>query len=265
MANYPQFNDFSLNDINETGVITSRIRQYQVPQRQIETQEISRRPGTRIMNDEYRNKIIAIEGSVFGNDPTDLRNKIDTLHQNVSFISEGQVAIASNRIGTAILQNLSFDENAYNQSYVGYSMELLMTDPFLYDDQHSVQITIASGITSHSETLTISGSYYALPTITLTVDGSSGTTGTQRVQFSYNATGETVVWSGGAGEENLNYGDILQLDYNTQLILRNSQFQNTSGAFAEFDPGDQSLTITFSGAGDWIGGTLGISYQPRYL
>ena len=262
---FPEFNSYSLQDLVTTGIITSNVKKYHAPERSLEFEPIARRPGSRILNDEYRNKTIRIDGYILANSPMDLRDKIDALHRNVSSVPEATFALSSDRVGTATLQRLDFSENPYNTDYVPFSMELLMTDPFFYDNQHSVEFTIASGEISHTEEITISGSYFASPSLTLQVDAGAGYTQTQRIDFAYVSTGETVVWSGGVSEENISYGDSLQIDYNTQLILRNSSTQKSSGSFAEWEPGERNFTVTFSGVGDWTGGLVTLSYQPRYL
>lgn len=262
---YPQFDGFELNDINATGVITSNVRKFSNPSRSIEIERVARRPGGRLLNDEFTEKIVLIEGYVIGDSEADLRSKIDALNTSVNRKTDGQLAIAIDRTATAIVSKFEVNENPYNTDFVEYRLECTLPDPFFYAGQHTVTFTLASGVATHTENITISGSYFASPVLTITVAGGSGDTQTERIDIQYLSTAETVIWSGGLGESNLDYADILQFDYNSQLITRNSSANNSSGAFADFDPGSRNLKITFSGVGDWVGGTASFSYQPRYL
>lgn len=262
---FPIFNGFELNDINSTGVLTSNIRKFSSPSRAIEIERVARRPGGRLLNDEFTEKTVVIEGHIIGNTELDLRDKIDTFNAEVTGKTEGQLAISSDRTATAIVKNFSVSENPYNTDYVQYKLECLLPDPFFYAPQHTATFVLASGVSPHTENITVSGSYFSNPVVTITTAAGSGATQTQRVDVQYVSTAQTVIWSGGVGEENLDYADILQFDYYSQLITRNAATNDSSGAFADFEVGSRNIKITFSGTGDWVGGIASISYQPRYL
>ena len=262
---FPQYSGFELNDINATGVITSNIRKFSSPARSIEIERIARRPGGRLLNDEFTEKTVLISGHVIGNTELDLREKIDTFNREVTLRTEGQLTVSLDRSATAIVKSLKIEENAYNTDFVQYELECLLPDPFFYADQHTASFVLASGVSTHTEVVTISGSYYSNPTVTITVAGSAGETQTGDVRVEYVSSGEVVVWSGAVGEENLNYGDILQFDFDSQLITRNANTNDVAGSFADFQPGERNVNITFSGVGNFVGGAGSISYQPRYL
>lgn len=262
---YPSFSGFELNDPNGTGVITSNIMKYSSPNRQVEIEQISRRPGGRVLNSEFAEKKVKLTGYILGETELDLRDKIDEFNASVTRIEEGQLSISTDRQATCLVESFNVSENPYNNSYIPFDVTFALIDPFFYAGQHQVTIDLPASSSSVSQEVTISGSYYTLPTITITVAGGSGATQTKRIDVSYDSTGETVVWSGASGAENIDYEDILQFDFNNQLITRDSSLQASSGSFADFDPGARNITITFSGAGDWVGGTMNLSYQPRYL
>lgn len=262
---FPEYNGFSLNDINRTGVIASRVNINSTPDRQIEIEKVSRRPGGRVLNSEFDIRKIQIEGYIMGNSSLDLQNKIDNLNSHVTSQNEGLLAVSTDRQGTALVSKVNIDENPYNTDYVPYSLDLIMPDPFFYGGQNTATFTLPSGETSVTTTVTISGSYYCLPTLTIDVLDDTGPTATTRIDVIYGSTNEIITWSGASGEENISYSDILQFDFNGQIITRNSEIQNSKGAYADFYPGERSLIVTFSGAGDWPGGDATISYQPRYL
>lgn len=265
MANFPEFNGFSLNDLSETGVITSNILKGSTPDRSIEVEQVSRRSGGRVLNSEFQPKKVSIQGYVIGNNAEDLRDKVDSLHSNVTSQREGVLAVSSDRQATALVEKVNITENPYNTDYLPFTIDFVLPDPFFYAGQHTATFTLPSGTNIHTTPVTISGSYYALPALTINVADNVGETITSRVDITYESTGERVTWSGASGEINLDYSDILQFDFDSQLITRNSTIQNTAGTYADFYPGTHTLTITFSGSGNWIGGDATLSYQPRYF
>ncbi len=262
---FPEFSGFSFQDINGTGFITSNIRKTSTPERSVETDIVSRRPGVRLLNDEFRARNVIIEGYVMGNSPSDLQSKLDSFNVAVTAKTSGQLAIDGGRTATAVVESVEYDENPYNTDFLPYKLHLLLTDPFFYGSQVSANFTLVSGTNTFTIPITISGSYRANPLISLIVDGTSEETLTKRIDLSYDSTGETITWSGSASDVFLGYGETVLFDFNTQLITLNTAIQNTRGAFADFEPGSRNITITFSGTGDWPGGSGSVSYQPRYL
>lgn len=262
---YPQFNGFDLNDVNITGVITSNIYKGSTPERTIDIEQIARRPGGRVLNSEFQPREVSIKGYILGSNPSDLRTKIDSLHASVTSQREGLLTIESDRQATALVKKVSVEENPYNTDYIPFTIDFILPDPFFYGTQLTASFTLPSGESSVTTPITVSGSYYMLPTLTLDVADDTGTTITSRVDITYETTGEAVTWSGASGEIELDYSDILQFDFHSQLITRNSTLQNTAGTYADFYPGTHNLTVTFSGSGDWVGGDMTLSYQPRYL
>lgn len=262
---YPEINGFSLQDINGTGFIVSNIKKFNTPERIIDTEIVSRRPGVRLLNDEFRTRRIVIDGYIMANSPSDLQSKIDAFNIRVMGLQTGQLAIEGGRVAEAIVESANYDENPYNTDFIPYTLNLLLTDPFFYGEQLTADFVLASGTNSFTVSTTISGSYKVNPNIIISTTGSSGETLIRRVNIEYSSTGEVITWSGGSDNPLLDYSDVLTFDFNQQLITRNSQSQNTKGVFADFDPGERNFIITFSGTGAWPGGTGSLSYQPRYL
>ena len=265
MPSYPSFDGFSLQDKNINGIVTSNVKKYSSPARSIFMEKIARRPGSVILSEEFGEKRVRIDGYFLADSEADLQDKIDTFNANVTRKSEGILSLSSNRQATATVENFRTVENPYNVDYVPFSLEMLLADPFFYANQSNVEVTLASGTDQFTYALTISGSYFASPLFTITPPAGTGDTTVQRIDIKYDTTGETIVWSGASGEETLSYGNVLQFDFGAQKIIRDSSLQDTSGAFADIDPGGRNITVTFSGAGTWPGGTLGIDYSPRFL
>ena len=258
---YPNFDGF---DLQNDSYITSAITYRNSPERVLETQQITRRPGVRVLNSEFGSRKVSIEGSITGTDPDDLQSKIDALNLNVTRKVTGALYTRSNRYLNALLQSMSVGDAFYNQSYVPFTIDFLCYNPFFYDTQlSSVTWTVASGTVTLGDTVTISGSVFAVPTFTYMAHAGTGHTTTSGINLTYTTTGETLTWSGTGGLSAMSYSDVVTFDYDNELITQNAVNVEPWGFFSRWEPGQRSFTCTFSGTSQ--GGTLQMSYYARYL
>lgn len=261
MANYPQFDGFSLQDDN---YIIEEIVYRTIPTRSLDTEKIARRPGVKTLSTDFAERKITLAGVIIADSVADLRTAIDNLHKNITRKNSGSLYIESDRSANAIVSSVSIADPHYAQSIVPFQIEFLLSDPFYYGTQQNVQWTVPSGTTTMAQTVTISGSVFAEPLIQYTAPGvAGGYTTTSGVRVTYGSTAEYVTWSGTQGHTTAGYGDIILFDYPSHQILQNSSQVDVDGVFARWEPGDAAFTVTFSGTAQ--GGTLQFAYQPRYL
>lgn len=259
-SGYPQFDGFSLNDDT---YISTNIEYRSMTDRNLRTRYIARKPGARLIGTDFGTRTIRIQGHIIGSSHSDLQDKIDDLHSNVTRKEDGLLYISTDRYGTATAQSIGIGDPHYTQDYVPFDLELLMVDPFFYNLQHSTSYTIASGNVNSSLSITISGSVFAEPEIIYNAPAGSGQTTTSGVIIEYDATAESVTWSGTGATTTLAYGDSVSFDYNSHKILEGTEESEIEGFFSRWEPGYQTFTVTFSGTA--CGGTLNFNYNPRYL
>lgn len=254
------FEGFNLQDAN---YIISDIQYRSSPSRILEAQKRARHPGVHYTETEFAEKKIGIQGSILGSSATDLQSKIDGLYKGVVRQQSGTLSIESGRTISAIVSDVQIEDAHYNQTYVPFSLEFTALEPFYSAEAVTVTLTIVSGTTSRTDTLTISGSAPAEPTVTYTAPTGSGSTTVSGVRITYVSTAQTATWSGYAGVSELSYSDYLTFDWGTQFISRNGTKEQPSGTFPLWEPGDRQITTTFSGTAP--GGTLVFSYSPRFI
>lgn len=257
---YPKFDGFSLQDDN---FIMSEIVYRTIPTRQIESDKVLRRPGVKVLSADFTLRKIQMKGSIVADTVDALRTKIDELHANVTRKESGILYVESDRSATALVDSVAIGDPFYSQTYVPVEIDFFMADPFFYGAQQTADVTITSGALSQTETITISGSIFAEPSITYYSPVDTGNTTTSGISITYAETGEIITWSGTLGNTTLAYDSTVSFDYVSHLVKEGTASVSPKGTFAQWSPGAQSYTVTFSGANQ--GGTLRFAYQPRYL
>ena len=257
---YPIFDGFSLQDDN---YIVENITYRTIPKRDLETGKTARIPGVKLLSTDFAEREVTFSGYIIAASVSDLRTKIDALHTNVTRKESGQLYVESDRSATAIISTVEIADPHYAQDFVPFNLKFLMTDPFFYGAQQTVSFTITSGTLTTTQSVTVSGTYWAEPTFIYTAPGTTGNTTISGIRITYAETGEYVTWSGTGGSSVLPYGTSVTFDYITRSILQNTSEVDIDGVFARWNPGVQSFTTTFSGS--MQGGTLQMAYQPRYL
>ncbi len=257
---YPTFDGFSLQD---DSYITEEIIYRNSPGRNLDSQKIARRPGSKLVATDFSEKTIIVKGSILGTTSSDLQDLIDDLHSNVTRKESGVIYVDADRSAIATVRSVGIGDAHYSMDYAPFEIEFLMNDPFFYGLQQTVSYVIASGTSSILDTITISGSVFAEPSITYVSPAETGYTTTSGISVIYNNTGEIVTWSGTGGHTSMAYNDLIQFDFNNHRIIEGVTETAIEGVFARWEPGPQTYQVTFSGTAQ--GGTLSFAYQPRYL
>lgn len=261
MATNITFGTFSLQDSTYT---TSDVEYRTIPAREIVLEDIARKPGKKLISQEFAERRIRLAGWILGTSASNLITVIDNLHTNVTQKVSGTLTIDTNREIEAIVASVTIPEPHYTQTAVPFQLELVAAEPFWKGPQQTVSVTTASGTSQQTISTTISGSVFAEPQITYNAPSGSGYTTTSGVIVEYGPTGEKITWSGtNASNPTLAYGDFARFDYENQLILEGSSEVNPFGVFSRWKPGSTNITITYSGIAQ--GGSVSMVYRPRYL
>lgn len=252
----PTYDGFSLQDDN---YITTEIEHRTIPKRNVVTRSIARKPGSKLISTEFGERQIKMVGFILGSDGTDLITRIDNFHSNVTRKEIGTLIVDGNREITAVVTATAVGDPHYAQDMVPMQVEFLAAEPFFKGPQHTASFTVTSGSLSQSETVSVSGSVFAEPTITYNAPSGSGTTTTSGVIVEYTPQAETITWSGSG----LAYSDMVQFDYQNEILTEGTTERAATGVYSRWEPGSTDFTVTFSGSAQ--GGTIDFVYRPRYL
>jgi len=248
----------SLNINDATNYTVTEVTYRHTAARDVQTAGISRNPGDKLVATEWKNKEITIKGYVFGSSPTTLRTLVDALHQNFA-VQSLSLAIDTDRTYTATMTDLKVPTQFYNNSYVEYEAKFLAVDPFAYASQVTASGTVASGTSSVTSTITISGTVFAGPILSIYPKGANaGNSGIRAIKITHVPTGETITVSG-----TFNYNAAVSIDYMNFLVTNSGVASDYTGIFSRWQPGSVSFTIaTISGVSN--GYNYRFSYSPRY-
>ena len=256
----PTFDGFSLQDSN---FITERIEFKSFASREVIRAKINRREGVKLLGSEFGEKEIKIDGIIVAESASALQTLIDSMKTNLQ-AEEGSLIVEAGRTFRATVLNLGIPDEHYNQSKAPFSVTFICSDPFAEGDQLTVVMPVTSGLVSFSGYVNISGTYFARPTVTFTPAGaSSGQTHIKTLTLSHTPTGQTLTVSG--------FGSGLGLDYSKSVTINMEDFTalegvsdiGTTGSFMRWAVGGNNYTVTVSGR--FTGGSISLTYKPRYI
>ena len=257
---YPEFDGFSLQDEN---FVTSEIEYRTTPNRSLDYHKLSRRSGVKLVSHDFAERTVSMRGYIVGTDASDLQSKIDDLHKNVTRKDDGALYIQSDRSSTATATKIAIADPHYAQDFVPFEVDFLLADPFFYGTQQTATTAVTSGSLSTTISTTISGTVFAEPSVIYTNVSGTGDSLVEKLDITYDPTSEQVTWSGTGGDIYLDYSETVTFDYANQLILEGTSSVDVEGVFSRWQPGSTNFTVTFSGAA--VGGSVQLSYQPRYI
>src|SRR3990167_1977923 len=94
MAYSPTFDSFSLQSDD---YVTTSIEYRTIPAREISLESIARKPGKKFLAEEFGERRIKLSGFILGDSSSDLTDKIDDLHTNVTRKRIGTLSVDTNR------------------------------------------------------------------------------------------------------------------------------------------------------------------------
>lgn len=255
----PEFASMSLQDSN---YITTEIEYRTWPVRPSIVMKVARRPGSKFISEEFGERRIRLRGYIKGSSASDLQSKVDTLNAYLQKTAE-TLQMEAGRTYTATAVSIAVGDPHYSQDFVPFDLEFLCADPFAYASEICASMTVVSGTASQSFTVTISGSYFAEPTIVYTTPSGSGDTTTSGVRITHDTSGEWADLACVAADQYIDYSSSVTFDYSAYKILQGTTQRNHTGVFSRWEPGTNNFTAVFGGLP--LGGTLQLCYSPRYL
>lgn len=257
---YPTFNSFSLQDSN---FITERIEFKGYGSRAVIRGNINRREGVKLLATEFGEKQVDISGIVVASSSSTLQTLLDSMKMNLTE-EEGSLVLEQGRTFRATVIDLDIPDEHYNQSVARFTAKFMCSDPFSTGTLQTVSSNVVSGTFTYSGTVYISGTMFARPTVTFTPAGAAtGNTNIKKLVLTHTQTGQILTISGFGSGAGLSYANAVTLDLDAFTALEGSSAVDTAGGFPRWEPGTNNYTVTVSGR--FPGGSVGLSYQPRYL
>lgn len=257
----PTFNSFSLNDSN---FITERIVFKGYAGRAVTRANIARREGIKLLNTEFGEKEISIEGVIIGSSASDLRTLVDGMKQALTE-EEADLVIEQDRTFTATVKSLAIPDEHYSQSKAPFEATFICTKPFSVGAQQTAVLAVTSGIYTVSGTVVISGTLFARPVLTYTPGAPiTGATNMTQITIYHVQTGQSITVSGFGSGTGLSYSSPVTVNFDTFTAIEASTSIETTGSFAKWQVGTNTFTVTSTGR-TFPGGSISIIYEPRYL
>lgn len=256
----PTFNSFSLQDSN---FITERIDFKGYATRAVIRANVNRREGVKLLATEFGEKEIELSGIIVADSATSLQTLIDNMKMNLTE-EEGSLVIEQGRTFQASVLSINVPDEHYNQSVARFTVSFLCSDPFSVGATQIANAVVPSGFFTYSGSIYISGTLFGRPTLTYTPAGAAtGNTNIRSLTFSHTPTGQSLTISGFGSGAGLSYANAVSIDLDTFTTLEGTALIDTSGAFPRWEPGTNAYTLTASGR--FPGGSISVTYQPRYL
>lgn len=258
---YPTFNGFSLQDDN---FITERVMFKGYADRAVIRANVGRREGVKLLNTEFGEKEVVVEGNVIAASAGALQTLLDNMKKALT-AEEADLIIENGRTFTATVKNTVIPDEHYNQSKAPFEVTFICTNPFAVGPLQTSVTPVPSGLVTFSGSITISGTLFGRPTITYTPGSPvAGNTRITKLVLTHTQSGQSITVSGFGSGTQLSYANAITINFDNFSTLEGSTAIDNSGAFPKWDPGTNTYTLTATGAA-FPGGSVSVAYQPRYL
>lgn len=257
----PTFNSFSFNDSN---FITERIVFKGYAGREVIRANIARREGIKLLNTEFGEKEVTLEGVIIGSSASNLQSLVDNMKKALT-TDEADLIVENGRTFAATVKSLVIPDEHYSQSKAIFQASFICTKPYSVGSTITSNTSVTSGIYTISGSINISGTMFARPIITYTPGSpTSGKTNITRLDIYHVPTGQTITVSGFGSGTNLSYQNAVTVDFDSFISTEGTTQIDNSGAFPRWDVGTNTFTITSVGH-VFPGGSISVVYAPRYL
>jgi len=238
-------------------IIITDVQYRQMADRILNTSPISRRAGNKFLSDDFTTKTISMTGYVISNSASGLIGIIDNMHRYLA-LPQKELSIDADRVYIATCSKAEFPELNFSRSVSPFNLEFLSVSPFSFGTNLNANFVLPSGVVDRTFSITISGTAYAEPNLSLTTFSGAGNAGITKMTIAHLTSGQEVVISG-AWSRNIE----TVLNYDNATVTLSGLLYDYTGSFDNYPVGNNSIRITFEGSNDF--GVEGeISYSPRF-
>ena len=267
---------YNTNDLQTSSnvaktIITKDILEKHIGEKVINLKQDTIRDGFDVLDVQYANKIIALEGWLISNTASALRTWVDEFNgylqpneKNLDVETYG--GSGAYRRYVCSCRSLSIPEEHWQTTQVPYSCEFLC-EPF-GKATSTISETLGTNKTDSwtADAFTLVGSYKAEPTITFTIDDGDNLT-TIKLENETNDDWIQVTKTALPSDVFVD-ADQLIIDCNNETvqILRSGTYTDVdfTGIFPQLDVGSNTLEITLTKSGA-VQVDASLTYYPTYL
>lgn len=259
------FNGFGLSNAN---IVTSNVSEYSAPTRLLTKQPIPGDDGQIIEFDRFPEKIIKIDGTVFGSTAADLDNRIDEMKK---FLSVGQRTLVVSQIGAILGQagghvryytativkpeRLFAKKSGQDITRAPFEAWFVCVDPFGRDQAREVSSLFDQTNASVITEIYNDGTYKTPPIFYLTFSAASSVS---KVNITNNTTGEEIEVT-----ESINAGSILEINAEDKIVKIDGVEKDFDGFFWKLATGTNNVTITVTSTSHTY--SITAKHYNRYL
>lgn len=254
MSINPVFNSYPLQTDN---IITKKVEFRTRAKRKIESEEIARRMGKKMISEQLQEKVIEISGIILGDSVSDLSSRVDEFHKELSKV-EKNLVIEGSRAYTATAERISIPDRSYSQTYVDFDVQFVVAQGFANDNLLTATTLLPSGNLTGNITTTISGTVDNRPLFRFVIPSGINPSSISYLNINNLATGNDLTVSGV-----WNPGDTIVADFDNFQITKNGTVVDFLGAMDLIETGENTFGLTVSGANN--GMNVDIEYRPRYF
>jgi len=227
-------------DLQSTTVKTRTISHDDGPPLELNTLEIAREDGAKLVSSSYGVKEIKLEGIIKGTSQSDLETNIDTFKKNVIGTNlDLDISYAGSTRRYKVSTNVVITRDFYHLTFAPFSITCNVLDPPFGLDTGITEALSVDNLTLTTETLSASfdGTAKPKPKISFSL---GNPTNLDEIQFK-NLTTNTQMNIGTAWSDL----DIVEIDTDQKTVKKNSQNIGFEGVFPEFELGNNDLYLSF--------------------
>ena len=260
-----KYNTYSFQTTSSAAatILTRDIRYKSIADKTIMRREDTIRDGWDFIDEHYSQKIVTISGWLISDSAANLRTFVDNVkgylrpqERNLDIETYGGSGRYI-RYANTVVQSFRIEEEFWQISQVPYTCDFLC-EPFgKATSTTSVNLNSGGAISAspYNENVSITGTYRAKPTITITVNSETDMT---VLKWDNTTTGDWLQVSA-----SFNNSDVLVIDCENETVKLNGTYQDFTGVFPNFLDGTNSLTLTITATVFSISASF--SYYPTYL
>jgi len=253
MAKTLSYNGYDL----QTSLIVMTNLQYQTLNKDLSITRIATTDMNKFIESYVANKTITYTGYIKGTSASDAESKLDTLKQNILLNNVANLDIGyagGTRRYKAVTQSVEVTDETAGLDVKNITIVFATIEPLGLDTSNQT-INYLAETGTPTKTITFSGTYYALPTYTLTVSSENLLTG---INIKSVETNQEIII-----QQNYNAGDIVVVNTRDKIVTYNGTPIDYFGIFPLVKQGQNDLLFTPTSSSHSI--NINITYTPRYL
>lgn len=243
-------------DLQTSSIVMTNLM-YQNLAKDLSISRISTTDINKFMESYVSNKQITYTGYIKGTSASDAENKLDALKQNILLNAVANLDIGyagGTRRYKAVCQSVDVTDETPALDVKNISIVFATVEPLGLDTTNQI-INYINETGNPTKTITFSGTYFALPTYTLTV--SSENTLTRLGIRTVDTNQEIIV------EKNYSVGDVIEINTREKTVTYNNQQSDYIGIFPVVQQGQNDILFEATSSGHNL--SMQIEYTPRYL